>query len=112
MKQRTKYGYAALLILSVLFYSIPYDWSGNSVRLILGTLIPSLFIFTLYSLWQETDRNLKITKLLWVVNSIALFHLILIYMYVVMHTNLLLPVSLVLGAIFYFFVTNHLKTLF
>lgn len=112
MHPRIKKGYIGVLLLSVLLYGLPFEWGGYALRIILGIVLLALGIYVAYITWKETNPSVRINHLLWLINSTALFHLVLIYIYLMLDSTFTLLIGLVLGAVFYFIVSNHIKNTF
>jgi len=112
MSKNDHYIYISTLILSVLLYGIPFEIGGNTLRLILGLLSLFLFIYLLWRVWRQlADAGTARTSvILWLFNSLAFFHLVLIYMSI-SFPDVTWLIGLILGAIVYYLVRSRIQQL-
>lgn len=109
MTNRIKYSYASILLLSLLMYIVPFQKGEIVFRVILGLVVLILTILISKWIWDSVIQTERITFLLWMINSIGLFHLMLIFIYIVIEPSSLLFFGGILGLIFYSIVIHYLK---
>jgi len=112
MSKNNYYIYISTLLLSVLLYGIPFEIGGNTLRLISGILTVVLVIYLLWRVWRQlADAGAARTRvILWLFNSLAFFHLVLIYVSL-SFPNVSWLIGLILGAIVYYFVRSRIQQL-
>jgi len=112
MSKNNHYIYISTLLLSVLLYGIPFEFGGNTLRLILGILILFLVIYLLWRVWRELTNTgpARTSVVLWLFNSVAFFHLVLIYVSI-SFSNVTWLIGLILGAIVYYLVRSRIQQL-
>ena len=109
MTNRIKYSYASILWFSLFMYIAPLQKGEIVFRVILGLVVLILTILISKWIWDSVIQTERITFLLWMINSIGLFHLMLIFIYIVIEPSSLLFFGGVLGLLFYSIVINYLK---
>jgi len=112
MSKNNHYIYISTLLLSVLLYGIPFEIGGNTLRLALGILTLFLVIYLLWRVWRELKNAgpARTSVILWLFNSLAFFHLVLIYVSL-SFPNVSWLIGLILGAIVYYFVRSRIQQL-
>lgn len=83
MISKIKYSYVATLIFSILLYAIPFEIGGNIMRVSMAVISIAFLIYLIRKIGGlvEQENRYKITLLL--INSLAIFHFILIFIIVV-----------------------------
>jgi len=112
MGKNNHFIYISTLLLSVLLYGIPFEIGGNTLRLILGLLTLFLFIYLLWRVWRllADAGPARSSIVLWLFNSLAIFHLVLIYMSISLPDATWL-IGLILGVVIYYLVRSRIQQL-
>lgn len=110
MSKTNQYLYIGALLLSVTIYGIPFEYGGNALRLFLGALTLLLVLYLLWRVWKELSEEgpARMRVVLWLFNSLAFFHLALIYV-AISFSNFIWIVGLLLGALIYYLVQNYIR---
>lgn len=106
MKNNIKYSYAATLLLSILIYAIPFQIGGYILRLLLAIVALLLIGDIIRIIWNHDNQSVRNYLLLGILNSFVLFHLALIFSYLMFDAVITLLFGIVFGVLLYFFILN------
>ena len=109
MKDKIKYSYAATLLLSILIYSIPFQFGGYIFRILLAIVVLFLVGDIIRIIWNHNNQSIRNYLLLGILNSFVLFHLALIFSYLMFDAVITLLFGIVFGVILYFFISNRIN---
>lgn len=103
--------YAVILILSVLIYWIPFHIGEYLLRFILALMVVLLIGDSFRLILKLENKSFRNSLLLTILNSIALFHLALIFSYLMFESTTTLIIGVVAGVLLYYFVNNRNRQL-
>lgn len=109
MIKQLKVRFAAILLLSVIIYGIPFHLGGFGLRFFLAVVIMIILTELVKLLWKLENKSSRNYVLIGLFNSIVLFHLALIYSYLTFTATTTLVVGLVVGALLYFVIINRME---
>ena len=109
MKDKIKYSYAATLLLSILIYGIPFQFGGYIFRILLAIVVLFLVGDIIRIIWNHNNQSIRNYLLLGILNSFVLFHLALIFSYLMFDAVITLLLGIVFGVLFYFFISNRIN---
>lgn len=112
MINRLNFRFAAILLLSILIYGFPFHLGGFGLRLFFAIVILIILIDLIRIIWKQEDKSARNSLLMGLLNSFVLFHLALIYSYLMFEATTTLIVGVVLGGILYLLITNRMKQVF
>ena len=95
MIKQLKVRFAAILLLSVIIYGIPFHLGGFGLRFFLAVVIMIILTELVKLLWKLENKSNRNYILIGLFNSIVLFHLALIYSYLTFTATTTLVVGLV-----------------
>lgn len=112
MINRLNFRFAAILLLSFLIYGVPFHLGGFRLRLFFAVMILIILVDLIRIIWKQEDKSARNSILMGLLNSFVLFHLVLIYSYLMFEATTTLIVGGVLGAILYLLITNRMRRAF
>lgn len=109
MTNKIKYSYALILLMSLLIYTMPVQQNENGLSI--GITIVTILLTGILSrwIWNAVKQTERVTFLLWILNSIALFHLVLIFIFLVIKPIFILLPGGIYGILTYLTVFHSLK---
>ena len=109
MIKQLKVRFAAILLLSVIIYGIPFHFGGFGLRFFLAVVIIIILTELVKMFWKLEHKSSRNYVLIGLFNSIVLFHLALIYSYLMFTATITLVIGLVVGAILFFSIINRME---
>lgn len=107
MKTKINWSYLASLLLTVLVYWLPIDFGESILHWVLALILVGLYIYTMRMTFKASPKSARITVALWITNSLALFHLVLIYISLVFSETATILIGILFGAVLYYIVTRQ-----
>lgn len=112
MINRLNVRFAPILLLSILIYGIPFHIGGFGLRFFLAVVILIILVDLIRIIWTQENKSARNFLLMGLLNSIVLFHLALIYSYLMFEATTTLIIGVVLGGILYLLITNRMRQAF
>lgn len=109
MINQLKLKYAAILLVSILIYAIPFHIGGFGLKIFIAGIVLLLLADFIRKIWKHDEKSMRNYLLIGLLNSVVLFQLVLIYSYLTFTSLITLIVGLVLGGILYIFIMNRMR---
>lgn len=109
MNDKMKRPYLVTIILSLLLYGIPFEFGGLILRGGLAIVTLLGYLYLMRNVFRHVPKDVRSQVALWLTNSLALYHLVLIYIYLTFSMTILWLLGLLLGSFVYFVVYSKVK---